>query len=95
VRRLAEIPGLDPAIAGAVKVLRDAGVPTYESCQGGGGHAFPEPTVRFKGDYAEGITALGVALVNRLPVYELRRVWRLDDGELNGPWWDLVLRSDD
>jgi hypothetical protein len=37
-----EIPteelGLDPGIEHAVRVLRDAGVETTESCQGGGAH---------------------------------------------------------
>jgi hypothetical protein len=81
---------LDAGIARAVVILQKAGVATYESCEGGEGHAFSEPTVRFRGSYAEGIVALGVALQNGLPVYQLRRVWRMDDGELTGPWWDLV-----
>lgn len=87
---------LDAGIARAVAILQEAGVATYESCQGGEGHAFPEPTVRFGGNYAEGIAALGVALAQEsqlgLRVYQLRRVWRMDNGELTGPWWDLVFR---
>lgn len=89
--------GLDPGIEPAVRVLRDAGVPTYESCESGVGHGFPEPTVRFNGNYAEGLAALSIALQQTpeigLVVYELRRVWRMDDGELTGPWWDLVFRT--
>lgn len=78
-------------------VLRQAGVPTYESCEGGVGHGFWEPTVRFNGNYAEGLAALSIALqqtpeIGRA-VYQLRRVWRMDDGELTGPWWDLVFRT--
>jgi hypothetical protein len=79
-------------------VLRRAGVPTYESCEGGPGHAFPEPTVRFRGDIAEGFAALVKAIDAEaeigLGVYQLRRVWRVDDGEPTGPWWDLVFRED-
>jgi hypothetical protein len=89
------VPGLDEGIAHAVTVLRRAGVPTYESCEGGSGHAFPEPTVRFGGNMAEGFAALAVAMQHPeigLRVYELRRVWRIDDGEPTGPWWDLVFR---
>lgn len=93
---LSRIEGLDPGIAEAVGVLRDAGVPTYESCEGGDGHSFPEPTVRFGGNYAEGLSALAEALQHHaeigLRVYQLRRVWRMDDGELTGPWWDLVFK---
>ncbi len=33
---------VDCWIGYAVKVLRDAGIETYESCQGGRGHCFPE-----------------------------------------------------
>ena len=89
-----DVPGLDPGIAPAVRALRAAGVPTYESCEGGPGHAFPEPTVRFRGNVAEGFAALAAAMDAEasigLGVYQLRRVWRLDDGEPTGPWWDLV-----
>ncbi len=28
-----------------VEVLRAAGVETFESCEGGAGHSYPEPTV--------------------------------------------------
>jgi len=36
---------LDPGIAEYVAILCAAGVETYESCQGGDGHALPHPTV--------------------------------------------------
>jgi hypothetical protein len=39
---------VDPAIKHAVAVLRSYGVETFESCQGGEGHAYPEPTVRLR-----------------------------------------------
>lgn len=81
---------LDPGIAPAVEALRAAGVETFESCDGGEGHAYPEPTVRFHGDRAEGLRALSVALRAGLPVYNLHRVWRIEDGEPTGPWWELV-----
>lgn len=91
-----EPQGLDPGIAPAVRLLRAAGVPTYESCEGGRGHSFPEPTVRFRGNLAEGFAALATAMDAKstigLDVHQLRRVWRLDDGEPTGPWWDLVFR---
>jgi hypothetical protein len=49
LRELQFDPPLDPGIAPAVLVLRDAGVETFESCEGGEGHSYPEPTVRFHG----------------------------------------------
>lgn len=86
--------GLDAGIADAVKVLREAGVETFESCQGGEGHAYPEPTVRFGGSNAEGFRALAVVMQAQLPVAGLRRVWIMQDGEPHGPEWELVFYSE-
>lgn len=86
-------PPLDPGIARAVLVLRGAGVETFESCQGGEGHSYKEPAVRFDGEPAIGFRALAVAMENGLPVAALRRVWRMDYGEPTGPWWELVFSS--
>jgi hypothetical protein len=81
---------MDDGVAPYVEVLIRAGVETFESCQGGAGHALPEPTVRFHGRKPDGLRALAVALENRLPVLELRRSWPLIDGELTGPYWEMV-----
>jgi hypothetical protein len=83
-------PPLDPGIAIAVHALQRAGVETFESCEGGVGHAYPEPTVRFHGDTSEGFRALAVAMREGLLVAELRRVWPVNDGEPTGPWWELT-----
>lgn len=91
---LPAVLGLDPGIAGIVNALRAHGVPTHESCEGGPGHSFPEPTVRFHGGRAEGFSALAIALDLRLPVRALRRVWRVLDGEPCGPLWELSFYSD-
>src|SRR5438309_4697877 len=84
---------IDRGIAHAVKVLSDAGIETYESCEGGDGHAFPEPTVRFYGDKAEGYRAASIALQLGLPVTALRRFWSVIDGELTGPHWEMTFRE--
>ena len=81
---------MDEGIRPYVQILRDANVETYESCEGGKGHSFPEPTVRFFGERAEGLRALSVALQHALPVRELRRFWSVIDGEATGPDWELV-----
>lgn len=83
-------PPLDAGIIDAVRVLCEAGIETFESCEGGTGHAYPEPTVRFHGDQAEGFRALAAAMHGNLRVAELRRVWPLLDGEPTGPWWELT-----
>lgn len=81
---------LDPGIARAVQILRAGGIETYESCQGGEGHCFPEPTVRFFGDQSEGFRAFNTARKHGLPVTDLRRFWSIVDGEPTGPYWELV-----
>lgn len=83
---------LDAGIAYAVHVLRDGGIETYESCEGGSGHVFPEPTVRFHGGPGEGFRAYGVAVMYGLPVRSLNRIWTVDDGELTGPVWEMIFR---
>ena len=80
-------PPLDLGIKQAVIALRKAGVETFESCQGGVGHAYPEPTVRFYGNRSEGFRALAAVMQAGLPVAGLRRVWPINDFEPTGPWW--------
>src|SRR5437867_3165810 len=82
---------LDKGIRDAVLTLRAAGIETYESCEGGNGHAFLEPTIRFHGHKSEGFRALAAALQAGLRVSELRRVWPIIDGEPTGPCWELTL----
>lgn len=81
---------LDPGIAPFVHVLLRAGVHTFESCQGGEGHAYAEPTIRFHGNHAEGFRALSVAQRAGLPVAALRHAWPIIDDEPTGPWWEMT-----
>lgn len=83
-------PPLDAGISLAVLALRNHAVDTFESCEGGAGHAYPEPTVRFHGDASEGFRALAAAMKEGLPVAELRRVWPVHDDEPTGPWWEMT-----
>ncbi|MBI5310751.1 MAG: hypothetical protein HZB14_06980 [Actinobacteria bacterium] len=92
--RPVDVPGLDPGIRPYVETLRVAGIETFESCEGGPGHALPEPTIRFHGERSEGFRALAVALQRRLPVKDLRRVWNVEDGEPVGPSWELTFYRD-
>ena len=84
---------LDSGISKEVFALRESGVETFESCEGGKGHAFLEPTVRFHGNRAEGLRAFAVVLQSGLRPSELRRVWTVLDGELTGPCWELTFVS--
>ncbi len=81
---------LDSGIKDAVLLLREHGVETVESCEGGANHAYLEPTVRFVGGKAEGYRALSIALQLGLKVSELRRVWPILDYEPTGPYWELT-----
>ncbi len=81
---------LDRWVSYAVKVLRDGGIETFESCEGGKGHSYREPTVRFHGTKADGFRALAVAQTFGLPVRALRRFWDINDGEPTGPYWELT-----
>ena len=81
---------LDKGIKRAVHVLVDEGIETFESCEGGDGHAYPEPTIRFHGGRDEGFRALAAAMKHGLNIGVLRRVWPVLDNEPTGPWWELT-----
>jgi hypothetical protein len=85
---------LDAGIAREVEILRAAGIETFESCQGGEGHCYAEPTIRFHGGRGEGFRALAVALENGLNVLAIRRTWPINDGEPTGPWWEIVFHKE-
>ena len=81
---------IDKGIKREVKILWENGIETSESCEGGKGHSFPEPTVRFRGDSAEGFKALAIAQQHGLKVAELRRYWSIQGGEPVGPEWEMT-----
>ena len=83
-------PPLDEGVRKYVEALNDDGIETFESCQGGAGHSYPEPTVRFHGGPAEGFRAFAVARERVMPVQALRRSWNVIDGELVGPYWEMT-----
>ncbi len=83
-------PPLDAGIKKAVNILFGAGIETFESCEGGVGHAYAEPVIRFHGDRFEGFRAFTIAMQNNLNVTDLRRIYQIIDGELTGPYWEMV-----
>jgi len=85
---------LDQGIRRAVLVLRANGVETFESCEGGPGHAFPDPTVRFWGGTWAGYKAFAIAMEHGLPVLHLRYCFTNVNGHLETPCWELVFRDD-
>lgn len=87
------IEGLDPGIRAYVETLRSEGIETFESCESGPGHCFPEPTIRFHGNSVEGYRAFTAAMNHGMPVLTLRRSWDVNDGQLEGPWWEMTFRT--
>jgi hypothetical protein len=81
---------LDRWMRYAVLVLHRGGIRTYESCQGGHGHAFPEPTVRFEGDREDAFRAVTLARSCGLPAHHLRQFWRLNEEGAESPAWELT-----
>ena len=74
-------------------MLSGSGIETYESCEGGTGHSYREPTVRFYGERGQGFRALAVALQHAFPVKALRLMWTVDeDGLPHGPDWEMTFR---
>jgi hypothetical protein len=88
-------PGkIDRGIEKAVRLLQNHDIETYESCEGGPGHSYPEPTVRFHGVPEAGWRALSACLAHGLPVASLKRVWDvLDQNEPSGPYWEITFRA--
>lgn len=82
--------GLDEGIRHYVLILLSQGIDTCQSCEGGPGHSYLEPTVEFLGAKSEGPRAVAAALAYGLPVTELCRVWDVRDGEITGPTWRMT-----
>ena len=80
---------LDKGIEVVVRTLQENGIRTYESCEGGEGHAYPYPAVRFEGLYGDGFKALAIALEHMWPVRRINRIWQIEFGELVGPVWEI------
>lgn len=71
---------LDPGIRFAVRVLHAKGIETGQSCQGGEGHCYPEPTVDLTGggyDNPDGFAALAALRGYGLPVSGIAIHWNV------------------
>jgi hypothetical protein len=84
---------VDEGIRDAVVVLNAGGFETYQSCQGGVGHSFAEPTVQFHGEISEGLRAVSWCQTYGMPVLALHRLWYVLEGELTGPTWEIVFKE--
>lgn len=73
---------LDDGIRFAVRVLHAAGFETCQSCQGGPGHSYDEPTVEMisSGSDAQGFGALAALQSYGLPVNAISIQWPVSNG---------------
>jgi hypothetical protein len=90
---LAALDQMDDGIVEAVVILRDHGIETCQSCEGGPGHSYSEPSIDFLGGPAAGFAAVSVARQHGLPVDALYRVWNVQGDEIFEVVWRLVLRG--
>lgn len=82
---------LDPGISLVVKILMENGIKTFESCQGGHGHAYNVPTVCFEGDQTEGYKVFAMLAQLNFVVINLKRSWPIQNNEIGAPYWQLEL----
>lgn len=84
---------IDPDIREAVLILRSHGVQTTESCQGGPGHACPEPVIYFAGNLYEGYRTYAIAKNYGLNVLSIAYECGESDGWLESPRWKMTFRD--
>jgi len=89
-REIDPLVPIDPGIVLAVKILKDAGISTIESCEGGDGHAYREPTVKFAGERATGWAAVARLMTFGLPVRCVGQMWTFQEGHPTGPNWHVT-----
>lgn len=70
---------VDTEIRPVVKILNQHGFETFESCQGGDGHCYNEPTVRFFGNEFDLIRAYEICRCYGFNVYKAKRVFIKED----------------
>lgn len=90
VRSEKKYADMDPGIRYPVRLLHAHGIPTNESCQGGEGHAFHDPSIVMQ----EGRAFEAMNQLERcgIPVREVVSRWSVDDGVPNERSWVVVLR---
>jgi hypothetical protein len=80
----------DLGIVRAVKILPDVGIGTVQSCEGGEGHSYPEPTVEFVGGRSENWKAAHALLQFGLPIRRMGQIWKWNEGVPEGPIWAVT-----
>jgi len=86
---------LDRGIRFAVRVLHAAGFDTCQSCEGGKGHAYDQPTVEMvaSGDDSAGFGALAALQAYGLPVDAVAIQWPVRNGLPYEKNWRITFRK--
>lgn len=86
---------LDSGICFPVKVLHAYGIETCQSCEGGSGHSYPEPTVDLLGSPRErpGFAALHYLEAYGLEVASVSQVWNVAQGLIHETVWRIVFQK--
>lgn len=78
---------IDEGILPAVKIMRKHGFETFESCEGGGEHAYAESTIFFYGNEFDCLRAYEICILHNLNVDYVGRIFQKE--ELNkGEVWN-------
>jgi hypothetical protein len=88
--------GIDAGIRFPLRVLHAHGFETCQSCQGGKGHAYLEPTIDMVAGGAsdsEGIAALGPLAAYGLPVSTVGIIWNIEQGLPYEKLWRITFRT--
>jgi len=88
--------GIDAGIRFAVRVLHADGIETCQSCEGGQGHAYEEPSIDLRADgphRASGFRALSALADYGLHVRRVELVWDVVDDLPTERIWRIVLRK--
>lgn len=81
---------VDRGIRDRMRIMCAGGFETFESCQGGKGHAYPVPTICFHGNTSEGFRAIAWLRTHGIEPVDLRRYWSIEHGEPHGPHWQIT-----
>lgn len=79
---------LDDGIIKVVRVLRKAGIDTFNSCQGGPGCRFDRSVVWFNGDIDEGFRAEKILMDAGFKVYQIAHFWHTRQN-MKCPYWEI------
>ena len=83
---------LDIGIKNTVELLRKFNIETVQSCEGGKGHSYPEPTIEFCGTQEAGYRAVSICIAHGLPISKLYRFSNVEGDELTGPYWAITFK---